>query len=284
MMTFSEIQSHSSALCGAALYRLSQAELSPISQAIPPSVPGVYRIVYQGQTYYVGEADNLASRIRQQAKERVSTFYKAFAKYRGKNLSVPNIPIDRFQVAWVPVSLGRNEVEESGMATWATPLNSMNARKARRVSIADLKDWDLVQGDIQRLLKEGAEMVISMPRMPWKLQSPHASGGVYVVWDTSGACMYVGESASIQERHKTHSQTTYFSVLRRHVGTELLGYTLKPAPNGKLREFKPAENAKVTGFLEPCPSLFIPISFGRLELQDYLIRVLNPKLNRRGGE
>ena len=95
-----------------------------------------------------------------------------------------------------------------------------------------------------------------------------------------GKVIYIGESSDIGERYETHSGRTYFSALRRHIGENILGFSLKTI-KGKARYFSDDEDIKVTAFLHASRIAVLSISFGRYELEESLIRKYHPLLNRK---
>ena len=107
--------------------------------------------------------------------------------------------------------------------------------------------------------------------------------GLYLVKDKSGKLIYIGESSDIGERIKTHSGRTYFSALRRHIGTDILGFELQEV-KGKKRYFSGTEDRKVTEFLKMCNVTLFPVSFGRYELEEHLIKNHRPLLNRKDNK
>ncbi len=120
--------------------------------------------------------------------------------------------------------------------------------------------------------------------MRWSEVAPRSEPGVYIVHARDRKTpLYIGESSDLGERHDTHSHRTYFSALRRHIATEVLGFTLK-IRGGKAKYLDPAEDSQVSAFLDGCVCAFVPVSFGRFELEDRLIRKYRPELNRRGND
>ncbi|VTQ01781.1 GIY-YIG nuclease family protein [Sphingobacterium daejeonense] len=103
-----------------------------------------------------------------------------------------------------------------------------------------------------------------------------------MVKDAKGDLIYIGESSDIYGRYTTHGKTTYFSALRRHIGTEILGFELiEKNGNGKKKYFDPSQDIQVNQFLNNCIALFYPIRIGRYEIEEHLIRKYRPLLNRK---
>ena len=84
----------------------------------------------------------------------------------------------------------------------------------------------------------------------------------------------------IKERYNSHSGVTYFSALRRHIGTDVLEFELQ-ARNGKKRYFAESEDKEINIYLHNCKIKAMKVNFGRFELEEYLIRKYRPLLNRK---
>src|SRR5690606_26791050 len=97
------------------------------------------------------------------------------------------------------------------------------------------------------LLKQGEEEVFKQTFSGWFDCNAKSTAGLYIVKDKS-KIIYIGESSDICERHTTHSSRTYFSALRRHVATDILGYELKEK-NGKKKYLADIEDKRVTEYL-----------------------------------
>jgi hypothetical protein len=136
-----------------------------------------------------------------------------------------------------------------------------------------------VQAQHARLLKEGADAVMGSAAASWFDCAPPSRPGIYLV-QHKGEVIYVGECSDLSARHETHSEDTYFSALRRHIGVELLGCGLQEV-GGRKRYFSDDQDWKVTRFLTDCVALFMPVSLGRFELEERLVRDLGPVLNRK---
>ncbi len=112
----------------------------------------------------------------------------------------------------------------------------------------------------------------------WQAMEPPAGAGFYIVRDRGGTVLYVGETDDLAERLRTHSRRrSYFSALRRHVATELLGLVLAPDVG---RGFTAEDEIKISAFLATCTIAILPLSLGRWELERELVRRLRPMLNR----
>lgn len=241
---------------------------------------GNYLISYQDKFYYIGEGKDIRSRLKQQFKPTTSTFFKNFQKLLKTNQAVRPIPIDNFCVRFMSTDIGRKEIEDFGIVNLATPLNKFQIGKRLK---ADLKKqdglWDKVQKQKIDLLKQGEEEVFKQNFSIWVDCNAKSTAGLYIVKDKT-KIIYIGESSDICERHTTHSSRTYFSALRRHVATDILGYELKEK-NGKKRYLADIEDNRVTEYLKGTIATFYPVSFGRYELEEYLIKKHRPLLNRK---
>jgi len=241
---------------------------------------GNYLISYQDKHYYIGEGKDIRARLKQQFKPTTSTFYKNFQKYLKTNQAIRPIPIDNFCVRFMPTDIGRKEIEDFGIVNLATPLNKFQIGKRLK---ADLKKqnglWDKVQEQKAKLLKQGEQLVFKQKFSSWFDTNPKSTAGLYIVKDKL-QIIYIGESSDISERHSTHSSTTYFSALRRHIATDILDFELKKK-NGKKKYLTDSEDKKVTDFLRGTLAAFHPVSFGRYELEEYLIKKHRPLLNRK---
>ncbi len=245
---------------------------------------GNYLISLDGVPYYIGEGKELGKRLKQQFKPTTSTFYKSLLKKASNNQLIESIPIDSFKIQWMPTSIGRKEVEEFGIVNLPTKLNSFQLGKRNKCTIAGQNGlWNEVQQNAFDLLREGESRILNIAFSSWMDTRIGNSAGLYLVKDQSDELIYVGESSDIGERIITHSGQTYFSALRRNVGRSILGFHLQEI-NGKGRYFNPTEDRAVTEFLKSCKTAVFPVSFGRFELEEYLINKYQPFLNRKGNK
>jgi hypothetical protein len=182
----------------------------------------------------------------------------------------------------MPTDIGRKEIEDFGIVNLATPLNKFQIGKRLK---ADLRNqnglWDKVQQKKAELLKQGEQLAFKQNFSAWFDINAKSTAGLYIVKDKS-QIIYIGESSDICERHSTHSGTTYFSALRRHIATDILKFELKEK-NGKKKYLSDNEDKKVTDYLRGTTATFHPVSFGRYELEEYLIKKHRPLLNRKGN-
>jgi predicted GIY-YIG superfamily endonuclease len=239
--------------------------------------PGNYLIVNDDLFYYIGEAKSLKERLKQQFTPRYSTFYKNYTKIIGRNLK-----IEDFKVNSIKTSIGRKEMEEFGIVNLPTVLNKFQLSKRNKVSFSQIGNiWKEVQSNSEELLVQGETEVLKQPVLKWVEAAVPISAGVYAVFDSSHELIYIGESSDINKRYMTHSKRTYFSALRRHIGTDILGFELIDSNKNKKRKFTEENDICVTDFLNKCSIKYARVSFGRFELEEYLIRKYKPVLNRK---
>lgn len=239
---------------------------------------GNYLISYKGVHYYVGEAKEMPKRIKQQYTEKTSIFYKNYLDSR-KHYEVGKIPILNFELRILQTQIGRKEIEEFGIVNLPTRLNKFERGKRKKVSMTVNEDiWIEVQILSEKLLAEGEKELLDTDSKVWSINLPSSNAGVYMVRSKKNEILYIGESSDIQERYFTHGSTTYFSALRRHVGTELLGLKFI---DDKKRRFTEYDDIRVTQYLKECLYSYMHVNLGRYELEEFLIRKHRPLLNRK---
>jgi predicted GIY-YIG superfamily endonuclease len=243
---------------------------------------GVYLVSLQGVPLYIGEAKNLTYRIMQQFTPKTSTFYKSFREeYEGDD-AFAGVTIDDFQIQHMDVSIGRKDLEEFGIVNIPARLNKFRRGKRNRVTRAAIDSvWREVEVRTEELLSQGEQALLRRASAPWYGAVAPQDLGLYLIrWSGADEIFYIGESTELRERFKTHSGRTYFSALRCHIGTDMLGFELKTV-KGKKKYFSPEEDEKVDAFLGECRISFLPVGFGRAELEEYLIGKHRPILNRK---
>jgi predicted GIY-YIG superfamily endonuclease len=245
---------------------------------------GNYLISYNTKNYYVGEGRELSKRLKQQFKPTTSTFYKNFVKLQKSNIAIRNIPIDSFKVQTIKTEIGRKEIEEFGITNLPTILNRFQLGK-RKIHKIDNQNglWEEVQKNKVEILLQAEQEILKKKFTSWFDCNVNKSAGIYIVRDKLDKLIYIGESSDIFDRHKTHSTRTYFSALRRHIGTEILNFELVEI-SGKKRYFGESEDKKVNDFLKSCKATFYDCSFGRYELEEFLIKKHKPFLNRKDNK
>lgn len=276
---WNHLQGHSEQILAEGIFALrSRPSSSPPFGA--PDRPGNYLILLGDEPLYVGEAKGLAARLRSQFRPKSSTFFKNYLR------TAPSAPreIHEFRARHMETTLGRKEVEDFGIANIPTPLNRFQLGKREQIRPAtESPRWLGVQSRAGELIRGGEAAFLALRRGPmYEVRVPRGPG-LYGVWsDTREEPVYLGESSDIGARHKTHCGTTYFSALRRHVGTEICGFTLQVI-KGRKRYFSDEEDLTVTRFLRSCRFSFMPVALGRIELEEHLIARYRPLLNRKGN-
>lgn len=242
---------------------------------------GNYLISYNNIPNYIGEAKNLKTRIRQQYRSSTSTFYKNYLK----NLPLGHsaIDINDYKVQYIETSIGRKEIEDFGIVNLTTELNKfqINKRVKCELKTHDHDIWYNIQKHKEEILSFGEDKIQTTVYTFWSKITVRPISGIYLI-ENDKKIIYIGESSNLLERYKTHSSQTYFSALRRHIGTSILNFTLKEK-NGRKRYFNPNEDFEITKFINQTKVIFLPVSFGRYELEEYLIKKYKPLLNRKGN-
>lgn len=242
--------------------------------------PGVYLISLNGVAQYIGEGKNLQLRLKQQFHSKRSTFYKNYCE------SSPSpCNIEEFQVQFVEIAFGRKELEEFGMVNAKTLLNKFHNRKRLlREKATQFHNWQRVQATSMQILDEGEGVLMHQSSACWESAEIPYQPGIYAVQSHDlNKPLYIGESSDLNKRiHSAHGKSTYFSALRRHVATELLGFKLQ-SKNGRKKYLSVDEDSEVSGFLKTCQLRVLPIAIGRLELEEMLICKHHPVLNRKGN-
>jgi predicted GIY-YIG superfamily endonuclease len=282
-LTWDNIQKQSDEILSCGLNKLKTSPISDLSTVSEKGF-GNYLISLNKVPFYIGEGKEVNKRLKQQFNPKTSTFYKTFQKLVSTNQLIKPTTIEKFKIQYISTSIGRKEVEEFGIVNLQTKLNNFQLGKRNKFVIADQNGlWDAVQENYLELLKEGESKILKSIFTPWFDTKTISSAGLYLVKDKSDKLIYIGESSDVGERITTHSGRTYFSALRRHIGTELLNYNLQEI-KGKKRYFSDTEDKKITEFLRTCKATIFPVAFGRYELEEYLIKKHRPLLNRKDNK
>ena len=279
-LTWKDLQVGSSEVLSTGLTKLTKSDVINFGDSCP-SAYGNYLIDSSTLTY-IGEGKNLKKRLRQQSRERTSTFYKNYQKLIEIDRTAPkNLKISDFNVRTLSTSLGRKEIEEFGIVNLPTNLNRFQKGKRDffKGQTSKIQLWDEVQTNKQDLLIQGEKALFNCSHSSWYECSPPSSAGIY--WIESGNdVIYVGESSNIADRWNVHSQKTYFSALRRNIGRTLFGFELQTV-KGRKRYFHEKEDKEITKYLKKTKILTYPVKLGRFELEELLIQKYNPPLNRK---
>ena len=229
---------------------------------------------------YTGEAKDLSKRLKQHSKEKTSTFYKNYLKVNNKNI----LSISDFEIRIIDTEIGRKELEEFTIVNFPTNLNKFQLGK-RKLSKAkkDKELWNDIQLNKTLIIDQGEKELKKAKNYNWFSAEIISGAGIYWVEHKTKGLIYIGESSDIRKRYETHSEKTYFSALRRNLGETILGFQLQTI-KGRKRYFTDNENKQITEFLKNCTIKTMPISFGRFELEEYLIRKNNSILNRKDNK
>lgn len=226
---------------------------------------------------YTGEGKNLSKRIKQHSKERTSTFFKNYLKSDTQQ----TLNIEDFEHRTISSSIGRKELEEFTIVNYPTNLNKFQIGKRKLFSAkANNKLWTEVQENFSEIIKQGEKEFNKSKHYDWFSAKINYGPGIYWIEHKKDGHIYIGESSDVMDRHKSHSGRTYISALRRNLGETILGYKLQTI-KGKKRYFSEKEDLNLTRYLSSCSIKTMPISFGRFELEELLIRKHKPVLNRK---
>lgn len=279
-ITWTYCQENSDIILADGLLKLRDSDVATLAD-ISYNEFGNYLISHKDTHYYIGEGKNIQARLKQQFKPNTSTFFKTYQKLHKSNGFPNTIALNEFSIRYIQTEIGRKEIEDFGIVNIATPLNKFQKGKRIKVDIEEYSGiWEEIQKQKEDLLKQGEGILFNEKYLSWFNCSPKSTAGLYVVSDNK-RIIYIGESSNISERHMTHSSRTYFSALRRSVATDLLKYELKER-NGKKKYLTDTEEKMVTEYLNSTTAIFLPVSFGRYELEEHLIKKYRPLLNRKG--
>jgi len=128
--------------CGIEILLNSQ-EITSLDQL--SNIRGNYLVTHKKEKYYVGEAKELKKRIRQQFKEKTSTFYKNYLKSL-KSFELEKLHISDFSLYTLQTNIGRKEIEEFAIVNLHTSLNKFNKGKRNIVNIKIANNiWEEIQ-------------------------------------------------------------------------------------------------------------------------------------------
>ncbi len=281
-MTWSRLQQESQRILASGIYKLVKVPVPMRQRDITCINAGNY-FIHGGGNTYIGEANNLKIRVRQQFSLSTSNYYKNYFNTIVSKNDTFKMSISDFKINTMTTYIGRKEIEEYGIVNIPTTLNKFQLEKRSKSNInIHNGPWDNVQENAGIYLKQGVDIVTKQKYIPWNKFDGISVPGIYIVKSTKKDIIYVGESSDIGERHCTHSGRTYFSALRRHIGTMILKFKLKEI-NGKRRYFSVKEDQAVDKYLNSCSAIFYEAQFGRYELEELLIRIYKPLLNRKGN-
>jgi len=275
------VQEHANRILAEGIYHLGQRDAGKAA-LITVEKPGNYLISLDERPRYIGEGINVSKRLKTQFHAKRSTFYKTYSKAHAE---APR-DLEEFRVQAMATAFGRKEIEDFGIVNIPTDLNKFQKNKRPRIAAAYSNEmWRLVQEVREDLLVQGAERYFQQPRLPWFEAMPPDVAGIYGLWTVGDPVpLYIGESSELANRYQSHSANTYISALRRHVGTELLGFSLQEKYGKKNRAFTDEEDKTLNEFLSRCEYSWLPVGLGRYEVEDHLIQMELPLLNRKGKQ
>lgn len=231
---------------------------------------------------YTGEAKNLYNRLRQHSKEKTSTFFNNYIKFDKLNGNLAtSLKISDFKVRIITTLIGRKELEEFGIVNIPANLNKFQLGKRSEFrQKADKELWNETQKHHLEIIKQGEKELDKITTCAWLEAKTESKAGLYWVEHNTDGLIYIGESSNINQRYLTHFGRTYFSALRRNLGENILNFELQTI-KGKKRYFSEIEDKRISNYLKKCKIKTFPISFGRYELEEHLIRKYKPILNRK---
>lgn len=276
VLSWSDLQRYADAVLASGLKDLMSQPPSPWGP-LNLHTAGAYVFSEGDAIVYFGESASVSWRVGQHRNPRS----RLMAALLAGGVADPDAhAASRLTIRAFSVELGRLELEEFGIACLRPSVNLMRRDSRTALAYVDAATdlWRRVQSDSGRLLKAGVSAALEVPAVPWKAMRPPVGAGLYILRDSKRKALYVGETDALGERLGTHGVArSYFSALRRHVGTELLGLAF--APNVR-RGFSPADEARISAHLSTCTIAIMPLAFGRWELERELVGEMRPVLNR----
>ena len=133
--------------------------------------------------------------------------------------------------------------------------------------------WRRVGNSAELLAEHGAGLLMKARKMTYRvaLKEAQAVGGVYAVWN-GRTLMYVGESVDLRRRFNSLKDPRGH-ILRKSLGRDR--FTSRIQADGK---FPARIEGKLDDFLfEKCRYAFLPVGFGRKEVEKWAIRTRNPE-------
>lgn len=276
-MKWHEIQHDHSVILNSGINKLQNQKLEQVTHT-----EGNYLLSSNGVHLYIGESKNIPKRLNQHRLKN-SAFSKNFSTYTAEQASL-NVEYHTMQTR-----IGRKEIEEYGMYKLKPLFNKRHDK--RKFINRDQKffyEWEEIQQSSGTLLTHGREELLATSKYPLHSSVYENTPGVYCIWK-EGEIIYIGESISIKERLKTHSNRTRFSVLRRTVAKQVFDLSLKTKlemgntiSKDKKKMFLSAEEEQlIDTYLDEIEVSYLPTFFGRLELEEYLINLIRPKFNKK---
>jgi predicted GIY-YIG superfamily endonuclease len=267
---WTEVQNNSDKILAGGLWELINKRPRKLDSNIT-SLPGNYLISVKKTNLYIGQAKNVKSRIKQHNKDKSSLY----ANYLKKNIG--KYHLKKFNLRFINTDFGRKEIEEVGIPSLKTLLNKSHKNKREPVIIINKKkSWRNIQNKKTKIMKVGERVIFNKKIIKWLDADLPKYPGVYIVFNDKRDIIYIGESSVLSRRYHMHSNRTYISALRRHIGKEI--FHLKFI---KKREFSKSGDKKVDNYLSTCGITHVECFIGRLEFEEYLIKKYSPKLNKK---
>lgn len=278
------LQQNSDDVLAEGLGCLSKGHFCKFGGGYPQEV-GNYLISYLGIPLYIGESKYLHRRLASQY--RGSTFYKNYCEDGGNLNLPPDLTMNDFRYQFVPTQIGRKEIEEFGIVNLPAPLNRFQTDEREHfITPSSSQSWKIVQENSKKLLEQGKKNLLFKEVQPWNEANPPAIPGVYIIFNNHKEVIYIGESTDLEDRYNTHSKRTHFSAFRRHIATEIFGFTLRTraelglgGTDRKRRYVADSEDEEINNYIHKCSIITMPVYFGRLELEEHLIQNIQPLLN-----
>ncbi|MEG0157538.1 MAG: GIY-YIG nuclease family protein, partial [Anaerovoracaceae bacterium] len=259
-----------------------------------------------GVPLYIGESKSVGSRVAQH-RDAKSPFCKSLAKAFGETVTAEDV-----EFHYLHTIFGRKDMEEYGMFSLGPQFNKSHkgrifpeptTEKASckwhavystyagcwKASLVDTTiSWHTVEANLEQILEDGKAALFAVEPRPILHHEKLAMPGVYLI-SRGEEVFYIGESVDLASRLGTHCKNARFSAFRRSVAERELGFTLKTkqelgdekSTDTKRSHLAPEEEAAINEFLEGCKVRYMPVCIGRIELEEFLIREVDPKLNKR---
>ena len=287
----------SEALSGG-LHLLEKSSITQLSD-IHEKVTGNY-IISSSSLCYTGQSEDVKKRLSWHLDKK-SPVYNKFTKRLNKDL----VSTD-FDLRYIPVLIGKKELEEFAIANLPAELNMSN-KKAHvpyhwKFKQGCIDEWQEIQKNKKAILESMKTEIDNIDFIQWGKAVDIVKGfnklrGIYIVCDSKENILYVGESYRLWARYNDHSKRTRSSIIRRNYATEEnmtfmtrkeLGTTLKVGKNkGKESDdskswyLSDCDNEKVSKYIASCKIKLIAVPFGRYELERHLVEKLKPRYNKR---
>lgn len=133
--------------------------------------------------------------------------------------------------------------------------------------------------ELKLLLKRAESILLEQSRRirfekcnDWRKNSVPNGPGVYVIFDSDGTMLYVGESGKVKERMSDITRTANHSF-RRELGVRRFNGELARKENGKRANkfIDDIEQLLDDYFVNNLYISFLEVNFGRLEIENYLV-------------